>query len=376
MIIGNTVNQPGGFRAFIPHAFPPNEEIVLDAQGAELLERANLQLGRLDGITELLPDLDFFILMYVRKESALSSQLEGTQATLADAIRAEGAMRVGVPHDVDDIERYVAAMNHGLERLSDLPLSLRLIREVHGILLGTGARATSHAYPGEFRTSQNWIGGASPSTARYVPPPPTELLRTLGDLENFLHDPAPMAKLVKAGLAHAQFETIHPFVDGNGRSGRLMTTFFLCEQRMLSKPVLYLSEFFKKNRDTYFDLLHAYHEKGDVRSWLNFFLEGIAQVSEEAIITSREITAVRERDVARVSSLGRGSATGHTLLRHLFGSPIVSVRNVETITGLARPNANKLVNRFVELGILVQSNTSPEYGRTFVYEDYLDLFQS
>jgi Fic family protein len=313
--------------------------------------------------------------MYVRKEAALSSQLEGTQATLADAIKAESAMRLGIPQDVDDIERYIKAMNYGLDRLSDLPLSLRLLLEVHGVLLGGGARVSGHAYPGEFRKTQNWIGGGSPATARFVPPPPSELLRTLGDLESFLHSTDSLPKLVKAGLAHAQFETIHPFTDGNGRVGRLMIVFYLCEQRVLAKPVLYLSEFFKKNRDTYFDLLHAYHEKGDVIPWLRFFLEGIADVSAEAIFTSRRIMEVRERDIGRVSAMGRGSPNAMVLLRHLFKVPIVSVSNVERATGLSRTNANKLVSRFVEAEILQTSVDSADYGRTFVYEDYLRLFQ-
>jgi Fic family protein len=375
LIIGRNVKQQSGYKAFLPEAFPPDGEILLDTTTAAFLEKANLLLGKLDGITELLPDFDFFIFMYVRKEAALSSQLEGTQATLADAIKAESAMRLGIPQDVDDIERYIKAMNYGLNRLDDFPLSLRLLLEVHAVLLGGGARASGHAYPGEFRKSQNWIGGASPSTARYVPPPPSELLRTLGDLEKFLHAGDSLAKLVRAGLAHAQFETIHPFTDGNGRVGRLMIVFYLCEQKVLARPVLYLSEFFKKHRDTYFDLLHAYHEKGEVIPWLRFFLEGIADVSAEAIYTSRQIVSLRERDIGRVTAMGRGSPNALVLLRHLFAVPIVSVSNVEQATGLSRSNANKLVGRFVDGEILIPSADSAEYGRTFVYADYLSLFQ-
>lgn len=374
MTIGQLVQQPGGYKAFVPNPFPTAGAAALDPEGSALLERANLSLGRLDGITELIPDLDFFIFMYVMKEAALSSQIEGTQATLADVVKSESKILTGLPADVADINLYIKAMNQGLERLRDFPLSLRLIREIHSTLLGSGARALGHVTPGEFRTTQNWIGGASPATARYVPPPPDKVPNALSELERFLHAEDNIPKLVKIGLAHAHFETIHPFVDGNGRTGRLLVTFFLCQQQVLRRPVLYLSEFFKENRDAYFDLLQEYHNKANTLDWLKFFLQGVAQVSEEAIVLSREIIKLRERDMAKVMALGRSADNGFKLLRHLFKSPIVAVKNVEAATGISRANANKMVNRFVEAEILFPMQEYVEYGRTFYYRDYWNLF--
>ncbi len=372
-ILGNSIKQPGGFSAFVPNSFPPHHLPSLDNEALSLLERSTVLLGRLDGITELLPDVDFFIFMYVRKEAAQSSQLEGTQATMIHALKAEESMRQGLPDDVDDILRYITAMNYGLERLESLPLSMRLIYEVHEQLL-TGARATGHATPGEIRTTQNWIGGGSPATARFVPPPPNMLRASLGDLEAFLHSEDASSKILKAGLAHAQFETIHPFADGNGRTGRLLITFYLCQQGILNRPVLYLSEFFRRNRETYFDHLHAYHQNDGILPWLKFFFEGVAQVAEEAISVCKQITVLRERDMRRVSMMGKSAPNGVIALRSLFKSPIVPVKAIEQATGLSRTNANKLVTKFVEAGILVQSDTSVEYGRTFVYDDYLSVF--
>jgi cell filamentation protein, protein adenylyltransferase len=372
-IIGNNVKQPGGYQAFVPAPFPPKALPALDNHSLSLLERATVLLGRLDGLTELLPDVNFFIFMYVRKEAVLSSQLEGTQATMIDAIRAEESMRHGLPEDVDDIIRYISAMNFGLERLKTLPLSMRLIYEVHERLLG-GARVNGHVTPGEVRTTQNWIGGGSPATARFVPPPPHLLRACLGELELFLHSEDAAAKILKTGLAHAQFETIHPFADGNGRTGRLLITFYLCQQGILNRPVLYLSEYFKRNRETYFDSLHAYHERDDILGWLKFFFEGVAQVAEEAISVCKQITALRERDMGRISAMGKAAPNGVLALRTLFKTPIVPVRAIEEATGLSRTNANMLVKRFVDTGILIQSDMSVEYGRTFVYDDYLRVF--
>lgn len=374
MKIGSYVQQKGGYRAFVPERFPPFEHLPLDAELASLLERATVSVGRLDGISELVPDLDFFTMMYVRKEAALSSQIEGTRATMADSVKAEIALRSGLPTDVDDIVRYIAATNAGLERLNNLPLSARLICEVHQILLGDGARSDTNATPGEVRTTQNWVDGTKPSDAKYVPPPPGIIRDCLSDLDLFLHRQDSMPKLIKAALAHAQFETIHPFADGNGRTGRLLITFFLCSAGVLGKPVLYLSEFFRKHRNSYFDSLQAYHDDGNVVRWTKFCLEGMAEVAEEAIVTMRNITAIRERDVARVATLGRSSAKGEKLLRHLFSLPIVTVRNVESATNLSRSNANLLVQKFVKVGILAPRDEAVEYGRVFIYDDYWKQF--
>lgn len=374
MKIGTYVQQPKGFKAFIPDPFPPKDGFVFSPLTQSLHAKAALMLGKLDGITQLLPDLDFFIFMYVRKEAALSSEIEGTQATMSDAIRAEVEMTKDLPVDVERILKYIEAMNQGLKRLESLPLSLRLIREVHKTLLEDTTDAPGKT-PGEFRTSQNWIGGTSVMTARFVPPPVHEMKQSLGDLEEFIHDSSKLVPLVKTALAHAQFETIHPFLDGNGRVGRLLITFYLCQQQALERPVLYLSAFFKKHRQVYFDLLEAYHDRGEVEPWVNFFLEGIATVAEQAIETSRAINAIRERDMAAVHALGGSrSKNGMILLKKLYQLPIMNVRKVEEWTGLSRPSAGALVKEFVRIGILEQRNRKTTYGRDFEYKKYLQLF--
>jgi len=374
MKLGNFIQQPQGFKAFVPEVFPPEEKVVLSPLAEKMHTKASFMLGKLDGITQLLPDLDFFIFMYVRKEAALSSQIEGTKATMADAIAAETEVTADLPNDVSDIAHYIEAMNYGLKHLEEIPLSLRLIKDVHKVLL-TKARTDHFADPGNFRTSQNWIGGGSPSTARFNPPPPSEIMRSLGDLEKFLHDGGATAVLIKTALIHAQFETIHPFLDGNGRTGRLLITFYLCQQGLLERPVLYLSEYFKRNRESYFDLLDGYHNRGEVMPWIEFFLEGIADVAEKAVKTSKQINTLREEDMAKVNSLGgKRVKTGLGLLRKLYTLPIINVRTVEQWTGLSRPSSNALVNEFVRLGILEQRNKKITYRRNFEYKKYLKLF--
>lgn len=374
MDLGKFVKKSQGYNAFVPGKFPPKEKLILDDQALELLSRATLSVGRLDGITQLLPDVDFFIFMYVRKEAALSSQIEGTLATMADSLKAENDIVTDLPEDVDDIQHYMKAMNFGLKKLASLPLSVRLLRDVHKVLL-TDGRSSHFAAPGEIRKSQNWIGGGSPATASFVPPPHHLIADALGDLEKFLHASDEIPSLIKTGWAHAQFETIHPFLDGNGRTGRLLVTFYLCQQGILQFPVLYISEYFKKNRQSYFDLLEGYHNRGEVLPWLKFFLEGVACVSQEAIEMFRKITAVREEDMQKITAFGRTRRTGLALLQNLFRLPIVTVKKVEEFTCLSRPNANKLVDRFVREGILEQIDKKKEYGRSFVYKKYFDLFK-
>lgn len=372
--IGKFVQQPQGFKAFVPNVFPPTERFLFSPLTEKLHARAALMLGKLDGITQLLPDLDFFIFMYVRKEAALSSEIEGTQATMSDAIRAEVEITKDLPQDVDRILHYIKAMNFGLKRLESLPLSLRLIREVHKELLAGTGDAPGKT-PGEFRTSQNWIGGASPATARFVPPPVAEMNRSLGDMESFMHSEDNTPPLIKTALLHAQFETIHPFLDGNGRAGRLLTTFYLCQQGVLERPVLYLSEFFKKHRSTYFDLLEDYHNKGAVEPWLNFFLEGVAEVAQNAIETSRSINTLREGDMMILQELdSRRAKVGLEVLRNLYELPIVNVKKIEEWTGLSRPAANALVQELIRIGILVQRDRETTYGRDFEYKRYLKIF--
>lgn len=374
MKLGDFIQQPQGFKAFVPDKFPPIEGIVLSVLAEKMHTKASFMLGKLDGITQLLPDLDFFIFMYVRKEAALSSQIEGTKATMADAITAETGVTVDLPPDVSDILHYIEAMNFGLKHLETIPLSLRFIKDVHRVLL-TKARIDHFADPGNFRTSQNWIGGGSPTTARFIPPPPFEIMRAMGDLEKFMRDENEISVLIRTALIHAQFETIHPFLDGNGRTGRLLITFYLCQQGLLERPVLYLSEYFKKNRESYFDLLEGYHNRGEVMPWIEFFLEGVANVAERAVKTSWEINKLREEDMLKVNSLGgKRVKTGLQLLRKLYTLPIINVRKVEQWTSLSRPSANALVNEFVRLGILEQQNKKVTYGRNFEYKKYLRLF--
>jgi len=371
--IGKYVQQKAGYKAFIPEKFPPVEIFLNDPKIVKLLANANLQLGKLDGLTKLLPDINFFIFMYINKEAAYSSQVEGTRAKLTDALQAEVVRTPDLPKDVDDILHYIKAMNEGLKRLDKLPLSLRLIKEVHATLL-TKARSSTNPHPGEFRRSQNWIMGTSPADARFVPPPPEFVMEALSDLEKFFYSHEDLPILIKAGLIHSQFETIHPFLDGNGRTGRLLITFYLCQQKILERPVLYLSEHFKKHRDVYFSMLDEYRN-GNIVSWLDFFLKGIVRVAEEAIETSNKVIELREKDLQKVSGLGRASKNAIVLLKNLYKIPIINVRKVEEVSNLSREAANHLVDRLVKLGILVLKDKGKKYGRLFVYKEYLSLFE-
>lgn len=373
MRAGTYIQQLTGdvkYRAFVPEflPFPLRNDPILE----DLLSKANLAIGRLDGITEILPDVDFFILMYVRKEATLSSQVEGTQATFADVLKAEARIEDSEIHkDVDEILNYINAMHYGLKRLESFPLSTRLIREIHERLL-KGVRG-DHKMPGEFRVSQNWVGGPTIETATFVPPPHIELPVLLGNLEKFLHDKSPMPILMKIGLTHAQFENIHPFLDGNGRIGRLLITFYLCQQGVLQKPLLYLSEFFKRNRREYYDKLHAVHEKDDIEGWLRFFLTGIMHTAENAVVTARKILQLRTEDVEKIATLNRSTERGMKLLNALYKTPLVKVADVERITQIKNPNALALVAKFVRLGIL-REQTGRKRDRIFSYQQYISLF--
>ncbi|MDD4938615.1 MAG: Fic family protein [Candidatus Omnitrophica bacterium] len=373
LTIGKYIQQKAGYKAFVPEKFPPAGLFLNDSKIVKLLANANLQLGKLDGLTKLLPDIDFFIFMYINKEAAYSSQEEGTRAKLTDALQAKLERTPDLPKDVDDILHYIQAMNEGLNRLDKLPLSLRLIKEVHAVLL-TKARSSANPHPGEFRKSQNWIMGTNPQDARFVPPPPEYVMDAMGELEKFFYSREDLPILIKAGLIHSQFETIHPFLDGNGRTGRLLITFYLCQQKILERPVLYLSEHFKKHRDVYFSMLDEYR-KGNVVSWLDFFLKGIVRVASEAIETSNKVIELREKDLQKASELGRASKNAIVLLKNLYRIPIINVRKIEEVADLSREAANQLVDRFVKLGILALKDKGKKYGRLFVYKDYLKLFE-
>lgn len=374
---GRYVGQTTGYRAFIPATLPPNPPLEIDNELLTLLSKADRAVGRLDGSTESLPNPDLFVFMYVRKEAVLSSQIEGTQASLMDVLEFESeALQLDHPHDVKEVVNYVEAMNYGLDRLHQLPLSLRLLCEIHDRLL-TGVRGAERAR-GEFRKSQNWIGppGCTLTDAAFVPPPPPEMTEALGNLETFLHSTEPpIPYLLKAGLAHCQFETIHPFLDGNGRTGRLLITFLLCERKVLQRPLLYLSHYFKKHRAEYYDRLQAVRENGDWEGWLKFFLRGVYEVAQEATATAKQIVGLRENHREIVAQeLKRATANAWKLLEALYHRPIVSVKNVCSITGLSFANANDLIRQFSKLGILHET-TGNKRNRVFSYASYLKLFE-
>jgi Fic family protein len=368
--------QPTGYDAFIPAALPPKPRIRFTSALQALLSQADRALGRLDGSVRTLPNPSLFVFMYVRKEAVLSSQIEGTQSSLQDLLAAEAqVLGAGArPRDVDEVVNYVEAMNHGLARLGELPVSVRLIREIHARLL-RGVRG-SRLTPGDLRISQNWIGpsGSTLRGASFVPPPPHVVPEALADLERFLHASDDLPPVVKIGLAHAQFETIHPFLDGNGRVGRLLITFLLTERAILHKPVLYLSHYFKRHRATYYDLLQAVRDEGDWEGWLAFFLRGVAEVSAEAAETARRILLLREEHrTAITSGLGRAAGNGHRVLESLFDRPIVSVQDVQATNGTTFAAANALVARLVEIGVL-EEITGQVRNRRFRYGPYVRLF--
>lgn len=372
---GRYVAQQTGYRAFIPAPLPPVPPIRLEGEIQSLLSSADRALGRLDGSIQTLPNPDLFVFMYVRKEAVLSSQIEGTQSSLQDLLAAEAhILSPEAPKDVDEVVNYVFAMNYGLDRLRELPVSVRLIKEIHEHLLHgvRGARLT----PGELRRSQNWIGpgGCTLNEATFVPPPPHEVPDLLGALETFLHSESDLPQLIQIGLAHAQFETIHPFLDGNGRIGRLLITFLLCQREILLKPVLYLSHFFKQNRTEYYERLQAIRDHGHWEQWLVFFLRGIVSVSKEATETARRILALREDHRAAVTiHLGRAAGNGHRVLESLYQRPILSVAEVQSLTGTTFTAANSLVSRLVKLNIL-QEATGYKRNRVFRYHPYIAIF--
>jgi len=379
MHTGRYVKQASGYTAFVPAPLPPDPAVRIDAEMARILSEADQALGRLDGIATILPNPDLFVSMYVRQEAVLSSQIEGTQSTLEDVLQFEiDSKGREFPKDIREVVNYVAAMNYGLERLKTLPLSLRLIREIHGKLL-EGVRGSERT-PGEFRTSQNWIGpaGCSLSNATFVPPPVHEMQQALDNMERFLHDES-FPLLIQCGLAHAQFETIHPFLDGNGRVGRLLVTFLLCQKRALARPLLYLSHYLKEHRAEYYDRLTAIRKDDDWEGWLKFFVRGVYEVSREATETARRILALREghrRVLSEKLAQEKLGATPHDFLflEYLFEQPIVTIRMVEERLNCAFVTANKAVERFVRLG-LVEEMTGFQRNRRFRYAPYLALFE-
>jgi Fic family protein len=359
-------------RAFVLPPLPPHPPVRLGGLQV-LLEQANQAVGRLDGLASLLPDLSLFIYAYVRKEAVLSSQIEDTQSSLSDLLLFENDEAPGVPiEDVQEVSNYVAAMTHGLDRLrSGFPLSLRLIREIHEILLSKGRG--SGKQPGEFRQSQNWIGGSRPGNAAFVPPPPELVIGCMGKLELFFHeDRSDLPVLIRVGLAHVQFETIHPFLDGNGRLGRLLITFMLCEKGVLRDPILYLSLYFKANRGAYYDLLDRVRARGDWEAWLDFFLVGVRDTADQAASAARRIVALFAEHQKQIETLGRPAASVLRVFQHMQRNPIVSIPAAAQKIGISAPTVAKSLDHMQRLRIL-REITGRERHRLFVYEDYLAI---
>lgn len=372
---GQYVPQPAGYPAFLPTPLPPDPPVAMDDEMQGLLSRADRALGRLDGSIQTLPAPNIFVFMYVRKEAVLSSQIEGTQSSLNDLLEAEAKLfRADRPKDVEEVINYVAAMNHGLRRLESLPVSVRLIREIHEKLLENVRGAEQQ--PGELRRGQNWIGpdGSTLTNATFVPPPPEIVPEALSELERFLHRDDPTPVLIKIALAHAQFETIHPFNDGNGRVGRLLIAFLLCERRILTRPVLYISHYLKRHRDRYYHLLQSVRDEGAWEDWIKFFLTAITEVSQEATETARRIVDLRERHRAViVKHFKRAAANGLTVLESLYEGPYIGVNDIARRTEVSFTAANNLMSRFVKHGIL-QEVTGQARNRLFRYSDYVELF--
>jgi len=373
---GLYVNNINGYSSFIPSKLPPNPPLVIDSEILELLSLADRKLGRLDGISELLPNPELFIAMYVKKEALLSSQIEGTQASLVDVLDIDNTdKQESTISNVGDVVNYVAAMNHGLERLNDFPLSLRLIREIHEILL-RGTRG-SNLSPGEFRKSQNWIGpqGCTLANATFIPPTVPEMLQAMGDLELFMHDEeSQIPALIKIAYIHAQFETIHPFLDGNGRIGRLMITFWLCQQRILSQPLLYLSYFFKLNRTEYYDRLMDIRFKGAWENWVKFFLKGVSDVSDEAIDTARKILILKDKYIELLSKI-ESASNNLPLFNKLFTFPIITRIHVVEHLNVTSPTAGTIIENFCSLGILKDITPDRKRNKKYAFSEYLAIFE-
>lgn len=362
------------YQAFEPNSLPPDPKIDM-SEIAVWLEKANQAIGKLNGVVAATVDSSVLNYTYVRKEAVLSSQIEGTQSTLDDLLKYEAEQTQGISvEDASEVSSYVAALNHGLKRINEgFPLSLRLIREIHKILLAN-SRGSSKL-PGEFRSSQNWIGGTRPGTARFVPVPPDKLMKVLSDLEIFMNSDDEIPDLIKAALIHVQFETIHPFLDGNGRLGRLLIIFFLCVKGVLKSPFLYLSLFFKKHRTLYYEALNSVRKDGDWEEWINFFLEGIFFTANDAVITFMNINSVFAKDITEIKTLGRAAESALAVFSIFQQKPILTISEIVNGTSLSKPTAMKSVNHLINLGIL-KKDSEKKWGQIFVYKTYVDLLTS
>lgn len=374
---GFFMNSAVGYKSFVPAELPPNPPIQYDDELQGLLSLADRKLGRLDGVTQILPNPEQFVAMYVKKEAVLSSQIEGTQASFVDVLSTEYNQADDQRHDdVKEVINYVDAMNWGLEQLASFPLSLRLIRNIHARLIHNTRGANKN--PGEFRTSQNWIGpaGCTLNTATFVPPTVPDMNVALGDLELFIHQEDFIPALVKIAMIHAQFETIHPFLDGNGRMGRLLITFWLCQQNILTKPLLYLSFYFKKNRAEYYDRLMAVRKNGDWENWIKFFLRGIAEVSDEATESARAILKIKEDATNALYKKDRTNSNYQRLLNYLFEQPFIKRSDVEQYLDVSNPTAGSILEVFCQMNILVDCTPDKARNKMYAFGKYLDILNS
>ena len=368
---GVFMNQPSGYKSFKPAKLPPDPPICIDSEMLKLLSDADRKLGRLDGATQTLPNPALFVAMYVKKEALLSSQIEGTQASFIDIL---GTDENSIKSDnVAEVVNYVAAMDYGLTRMESFPLSLRLIREIHAKLLA-GTRG-SNRNPGEFRKTQNWIGaaGCSLNTATFVPPALPDMQEALNDLENFLYMDVDIPSLIKIAIIHAQFETIHPFLDGNGRMGRLLITFWLCQQQILTEPLLYLSYYFKLNRSEYYERLMNIRTKGQWEEWIKFFLKGVSVVSDEATESAKKIIELKETYTAQFYK--RTNINAVKLLEALFDQPIMTKRMASDVLGTSYPTAANLIEEFVSLGVLQDMEPDRQRDKRYIFGEYMHILE-
>ena len=369
---GKYIMSTGGYKAYVPKALPPQPPILLDTELVSLLSSAERGLGRLDGVAQVLPNPDLFVAMYVNKEALLSSQIEGTQASLIDVLGATKEKRE-IISDVQEVINYVEAMNYALERIIDFPISLRLLKETHSLLLRSGRG--SNKSPGEFRTSQNWIGhpGCSIEEAAFIPPTVDVMNQAMGNLELYLHSEDGLPPLIRIALIHAQFETIHPFIDGNGRVGRLLIAFLLCHQGILSKPLLYLSNYFKKNKTEYYEKLMDVRLKGAWEEWIHFFLEGVVSVSNEAVLSAQSILALKEFEQKKLTENIRNNGNHIRLLESLFFDPLITRTEVMELLNVSAPTAASIVDSFVRFGILTDMTPNQKRNKQFSFNEYLSI---
>jgi len=369
---GAYIKQLSGYKAFIPNPLPPEPGITLNEELTEKLLRANFLIARLDGLGFTLPNTDLFISMYVKKEALLSSQIEGTQASLENLFEFESGMQIDNLNDVEQVVNYIKALNYGIKKLKTFPMSLRLIKEIHALVLHE--TRGKHKTPGEFKKTQNWIGSANSNlnNAIFVPPPADETIKAMGDLENYFYSENKIPELINCALIHYQFETIHPFLDGNGRVGRLLITFYLYWKNIIERPLLYLSYYFKKNRQEYYDRLMIVRNKGDYEQWINFFLDGVIETSEMAINDIKKILELQASDQKLLWEKKISSPLVVMVHNKLFYTPVITINEIEKAFDVSYPTASNVVNQLIKVGIL-QETTGQKRSKRYIYKKYMDI---